>query len=294
MAGGGTIHAVDGELLDQLGPGEDFLGAVEAPAQPGQVVHHGLGQVALFHVLVEEDEDSALGVFVGLPLGELDLGADLGHERDVGEGGEVDPEGLEDQQLREGVGQVLVGPDDVGDLHLGVVDDAGEVVQGHPVGPDDHEVADVVGLHLDHALDEVAHQERPAHRDAEPEAEGPPLGLEPGAVGVGDGFFAEPIGDLVRLLGLAVGIALGLGRVVRGRRAPRLPGRRRPWRRIRTAPTGNRAREVRRPRALRPSPSPSTGSRPGCGTGRPRRGAAGRCRRSGGRTGPRHAGPTAS
>ena len=87
---------------------------------------------------------------------------DLGHERDVGEGRQLGAQGLEDQELREGVGQVLLGADDVGDLHLDVVDDAGEVVERHPVGPDDDEVADLVGLLLDVPLDQVVDDQRPA------------------------------------------------------------------------------------------------------------------------------------
>ena len=63
----------------------------------------------------------------------------------MGEGGQGGAQGLEDQELREGVGEVLLGADHVGDLHRDVVDHAGEVVQRRAVGPDDHEVADLVG-----------------------------------------------------------------------------------------------------------------------------------------------------
>ena len=103
---------------------------------------------------------------------------------------------LEDQELREGVRQMLLGADDVGDLHLGVVDDAGEVVERRAVGPDDHEVADLVGLLLDVPLDQVVDDERAAERDLEPEREGAPFGLEPGQVGVGERLAAESIGGL--------------------------------------------------------------------------------------------------
>ncbi len=80
-----------------------------------------------------------------LALGHLRLRARLGDVRDVGEGRQVGAQRLEDQELGERVGEVLLGPDDVGDLHRDVVDDAGEVVQRRAVGPDDHEVADLVG-----------------------------------------------------------------------------------------------------------------------------------------------------
>ena len=68
-------------------------------------------------------------------------------------------ERLEDEDLRERVRQVLLGADDVGDPHLGVVDDRGEVVERLPAGPDDHEVADLVGLLLDVPLDQVVDDE---------------------------------------------------------------------------------------------------------------------------------------
>ena len=75
---------------------------------------------------------------------------------------------------------MLVGPHDVGDLHLDVVDDAGEVVKRRAVGPDDHEVADLVGRELDVSLDQVVEDERPAERNLEPQGEGSSLGLELG------------------------------------------------------------------------------------------------------------------
>ena len=208
MAGGRAVDAVERELLDQLGAGEDLLAAVEAPAQPRQVVHHRVGQIALarctrrarpprtrFESFFFEPGAATYGTWAKLGSGV--------------------PEGLEDQELRERVRQVLLGADDVGDLHLGVVDDAGEVVERGAVGPDDHEVADLVGLLLDVPLDQVVDDERPAERDLEPEGVGAPLGLEPGQVGVGERLAAEAVGALRDVSAAALSAARsGLGRVV--------------------------------------------------------------------------------
>ena len=93
----------------------------------------------------------------------------------MGEGGQGGPEGLEDQELREGVREVLLGADDVGDLHLDVVDDAGEVVERRAVGADDHEVADLVGRERDVPLDQVVEHQGPAQGHLEPEGVGASL-----------------------------------------------------------------------------------------------------------------------
>ena len=64
----------------------------------------------------------------------------------VREGGHVVAESLVDEDLARGVGQVVVAADDVGDAHVGVVADHGEVVGGRAVGAhDDHVVHDVGG-----------------------------------------------------------------------------------------------------------------------------------------------------
>ena len=52
-------------------------------------------------------------------------------------------------------------------LHLDVVDGAGEVVQRGAVGPDDHEVADLVGRELDVPLDQVVEDQRSPGRELE-------------------------------------------------------------------------------------------------------------------------------
>ena len=74
---------------------------------------------------------------------------------------------------------MLLGTDDVGDLHLGVIHDGGEVIEGRAVRPDDHEVADLVRLLLDVPLDRVGQDEPAARRHLEPQRERASLGREP-------------------------------------------------------------------------------------------------------------------
>ena len=71
----------------------------------------------------------------------------------------------EQQDVLRGVRDVVLAPDDVADLHVRVVDDDREVVQRRAVAPDDQEVAaDVRGVDLDLAADEVVPADRPRAR----------------------------------------------------------------------------------------------------------------------------------
>ncbi len=132
----------------------------------------------------------------------------------MSEGRQLGPEGLEDEELGEGVGEVLLGADDVGDLHLDVVDGAGEVVEWRAVGPDDDEVADLVGGELDVSLDQVVEHQHPTGRDLETEGEGAPLGLESSGLYRGNGLTAEAVGSLLALGGSFVGRAFRFGAIV--------------------------------------------------------------------------------
>jgi hypothetical protein len=64
----------------------------------------------------------------------------------MGELGRRDAEGLEDEQVLEGVGEVILAADDVGDAEIGVVGAGGEVVGWKAVRPQQGEVFDLVGL----------------------------------------------------------------------------------------------------------------------------------------------------
>ena len=94
----------------------------------------------------------------------------------MGEARRLPSEGAVDQHLAMRVRQVLLGADDVRDLHLMIVDDDGEVVRRQPVGADQDEVAERLlpprHLAADHVVDRhvavvrhvEAQRERRPHR----------------------------------------------------------------------------------------------------------------------------------
>ena len=106
-----------------------------------------------------------------LPLRHLRLRPRLGNIGNMGKCGNVAAQSLEDQKLRERIREVLVGADDVRDLHVDVVHDAGEVVQRAAVGPHDHEIADLIGRKLDVPLDQVVEHEHPPGGNLKPQRE---------------------------------------------------------------------------------------------------------------------------
>ncbi len=109
---------------------------------------------------------------------------------------------------------MFVGPYDVRDLHGRVVDDAGEIIERRAVRANDDEVADLVGLEFDVALDGVVKDERSSGRDLE--AQGKRLALGLGACGfvARHGLAAESIGAFLALGGFLIGGAFTIGTVV--------------------------------------------------------------------------------
>ena len=73
--GRGLADTVEVEPFQGLGIAEQFVVAV-APAQPGQIVAHGLGQIAHLGIFVDRLSPVPLGQFG--PVGTVD-------QRDVGE-----------------------------------------------------------------------------------------------------------------------------------------------------------------------------------------------------------------
>ena len=89
-----------------------------------------------------------------MALGELGHTAVLVFAHDEGQvhvGGDLPAEGLVQQVVFGGGGQVLAAPDHVGDVHQVVVDDVGEVVGGVAVGLQQHLVLDLLVLDGDGA-----------------------------------------------------------------------------------------------------------------------------------------------
>ena len=106
------------EVLDQLLAREDLLVAV-GPAEPGQIVDHGLGQDA--RVAEGLDRGGAVALGQAAPVRAQD-------HRDVGELGERVAERLVAEDLLGGVREVVVAADHVADPHRDVVDHDAEVI----------------------------------------------------------------------------------------------------------------------------------------------------------------------
>ncbi len=108
------------------------------PAEQAEEVDESLGQKAGIAIGGDADDGAVLA------LGEL--GAIGGDEQgEMRELGRLDAEGLEDQQVLEGVGEVILAADDVADAQIGVVDAGGEMVGGHAVRAQQREVFHLVG-----------------------------------------------------------------------------------------------------------------------------------------------------
>src|SRR3989449_621517 len=158
-AGGGDIFDV--EELDQLLPREDLLVPV-GPAEPGQVVDHGVGRNAG----VAERLDGGRAVALGEPAPVRPQ--DHRHVRHLGD---RVAERLVAEDLLRRVRQVVVAANHVRDPHRDVVHDDAEVVRGRAVRADEDPVVEPTVVERDRAVDQVVHDRRARVRD--PEAERP-------------------------------------------------------------------------------------------------------------------------
>ena len=129
---------------------------------------HGIGKIAVLREL--RHRRRAVPFRQLRPVGSED-------QRHVRELRRPPYEGAVDQHLAVRVRQMFDGPNDVGDLHLVIVDDDGEVVRRQPVGADQDEVAERLlpprHLAADHVVDRdvavvgdvEAQRERRPHRE---------------------------------------------------------------------------------------------------------------------------------
>ena len=117
-----------------------------APAEAHEIVAQRDRQIA----------DAAIGLDAERAVALRELGA-VGavDERDVGHARHLPAERLVDLRLARGVGEVIVAADDVGDVHVVVVDDDGEHVGRRAVGAQQHEIVEILVLPHDAALDLV-------------------------------------------------------------------------------------------------------------------------------------------
>ena len=102
----------------------------------------------------------------------------------MGEGGNCRAEGLEDEDVFEGVGEVVLAADNVGDAQVGVIGAGGQMVGRHAVGAQEGEVFDVVtGLGLV-AVDGVLEGDNAAGFAGDAEADDERLASRGPAVGL--------------------------------------------------------------------------------------------------------------
>src|SRR5271165_6606723 len=110
--GRGAADRVEVEPVDRL-LGRDDLVVSVAPTKPQEIVTQGFGQVA--HFAIGLDAESAM------PLGELGSVRTV-DKRDMGKFGNRPVEGAVDLRLAKGVVEMVVAADDMGDLHVAVID----------------------------------------------------------------------------------------------------------------------------------------------------------------------------
>ena len=139
------VDVGDVEPTDGFGIGEDLVIAV-APAQAGQIVAQGLGQIALVGIVAHGLGTVALGQLG--PVGTVD-------QRDMGEGRLGKVQGLIDQGLTGGIVQVVIAANDVGDAHVVVIDDDCQIVGRRSVGAQQHQIVQILVVEGHGALDQI-------------------------------------------------------------------------------------------------------------------------------------------
>ena len=150
--GVGAVDAFEREKLGEFREGEDFAVVFGRPAEEAEKVDEGAGEEA--GVAVGGDADDG-AVFA---LGKLcAVGSDeQGQVRELGRGR---AEGFKDEEMLEGVGEVILAANDVGDAKVGIVDAGGQVVGGIGVGSQEGEVFYLVGQLRLVAVDTVGEAE---------------------------------------------------------------------------------------------------------------------------------------
>ena len=130
---------------------ENLLLALGCPAQQQQIVQHGGGQIALGHQI--------LITGVAVALAQLVLRV-LHNGRAVDVDRLLPAEGVIQQVVLRGGGQVLAAADDVGNAHQVVIHNVGKVVGRHTIGLDQNLVIQLLDIDLDVAVDHIV---KPGH-----------------------------------------------------------------------------------------------------------------------------------
>ncbi len=141
----GLRTAADVERLDQFVEREDFLFGTGVPAQHGQEVDDGLGEIATLAVtraylarlgVVPLKREHGESQAVAVALRQFALALGLEQQGQMGEAGHgvLPAESLVEQHMQGRTGQPLLTTDDMRDLHEVVVYDIGQVIGGQFVG----------------------------------------------------------------------------------------------------------------------------------------------------------------
>ena len=131
-AGRGAADGVDVEPLDRLLGREDLVVAV-APAEAQQIVAQRLGQIAQLAIGIDAER--------AVPFRQLGAVGAV-DQRDMGEFGDRPAERVIDLRLAEGVVEVVVAADHMGDPHVVVVDHDREIVGRGAVRPQDDQIVE--------------------------------------------------------------------------------------------------------------------------------------------------------
>ena len=155
---GAALHHIgDVEPFDGFSVREELVVAM-APAELGQIVAHGLGQVAHVPKLFDRLGAVALGELAAV------LAEDQGQ---VGPDRNLPAEGLVEQGLAAGVGEVLFAADHVGDAHVVVIDRDGEIVDHRAVGAQEDEILQILVGKTHRVADTVFDHRVAVHRRLE-------------------------------------------------------------------------------------------------------------------------------
>mmetsp|Transcript_7782 Transcript_7782/g.16715 ORF Transcript_7782/g.16715 Transcript_7782/m.16715 type:complete len:421 (-) Transcript_7782:647-1909(-) len=157
--GGRFDDAAQLKGFDEFVTGKNLVVGTIVPPQQGQVVDHGVRQESIQSELV------AGGGPVSLRQLLLVLSQD---ERAVGVLGTGGAQAIQNQSLPDCVGQMLLGANDGGDPHQGVVDGDTEIVDRNPVRPQQNEISDGrFGVPGDGAADGIVDDDPGTLRDLE-------------------------------------------------------------------------------------------------------------------------------
>jgi hypothetical protein len=69
---------------------------------------------------------------------------------------------LIEKDLSRCVGEMVFPPDDMRHVHRVVIDDARKIISGHPIRPDDDEIADSRRIEIHFSMDEIVKKNRPS------------------------------------------------------------------------------------------------------------------------------------